>query len=68
MDYNFYDEFLLGNEPIVPDDQIFDKESFNAQLRRIQMQEADAFKLYNKIFDDEKAKISLELPKRFNDL
>ena len=38
-------------------------ESFKSLLREVQMQEDDAFKLYHKIFRDDKAKITLERPK-----
>ena len=34
------------------DQQIENDQDFRSELQKIQMQEADAFKLYNQIFDE----------------
>lgn len=62
VDYNFYDEYLMGAQPREADDQIDSSQDLSAAIKRVQMQEQDAFKLYNQIFDDSKGKINLDLP------
>lgn len=53
VDFNFFDEYLLGSQQQITRSECSNIDNYESIVKEVQMQEKDAFNLYNRIFSEE---------------